>query len=75
MSAARDLTTAEVADLFGVSESAVHEWASDDRLPYQWDGGRRRYPAAAVAALAIEHNVPLPDWLADAAGVQPRTPS
>jgi len=32
---ARELTTAEVADLFGVSESAVHEWASDDRLPYQ----------------------------------------
>jgi len=59
---ARELTTAEVADLFGVSESAVHEWASDDRLPYQW--GRRRYPATAVAELATEHNVPLPDWLA-----------
>ena len=56
---ARELTTAEVADLFGVSESAVHEWASDDRLPYQW--GRRRYPA--VAELAKDRTIPLPDWL------------
>ncbi len=71
---ARDLTTAEVAGLFGVSESTVHGWANEDRLPSGWDGGRRRYPAPAVAELAAKHKVPLPDWLADAASVQPGTP-
>jgi hypothetical protein len=70
---ARELTTAGVAGLFGVRESTVHEWASDDRLPYRWDEGRRRYPFAPVAALATQHHVPLPNWLAAASaqGTQP----
>ena len=70
----RDLTTAEVADLFGVSPSAVHDWASDDRLPCLWAGGRRRYPAAAIAELATKHSVPLPDWLAATATSAQGTP-
>lgn len=44
----QDLTTAQVAEVFGVGKSAVHEWASDDRLPYVRAGGLCRYPAAAV---------------------------
>lgn len=74
MTGAWDLTTGEVAGLFGVSQAAVHEWANDHRLPYQWDRGRRRYPAAAVAELATQHHVPLPDWLAATAASIQGTP-
>ena len=59
----QDLTTVEVAGLFRVSEQAVRHWASHDKLPSTWVKGRRRYPAAAVAELAQQRNIPLPDWL------------
>ncbi len=59
----QDLTTGEVAGLFRVSEQAVRQWASHDKLPSTWVKGCRRYPAAAVAQLAHQHQVPLPDWL------------
>lgn len=60
-----ELTAAEVAGLFQVSESAVHTWANQDRLPFRRVKGQRRFPAAAVARLAHQHQVPLPDWLAN----------
>ncbi len=59
-----DLTAAEVAGVFRVSEQTVQEWARDGKMPHEWVGGRRRFPAAAVAQLAQDHHVPLPDWLA-----------
>jgi Helix-turn-helix domain len=71
----QDLTNAQVAGLFQVTEQTVHDWASHHKLPHQWVGGRRRYAAAAVAELATEHNVPLPDWLAgSASNAQRQTP-
>ena len=60
----QELTSAEVAGLFQVTEQAVRLWASHHKLPHEWVGGRRRYPAAAVAELARDRNIPLPDWLA-----------
>jgi len=59
----QELTAAEVAGLFQVSESAVHTWADQDRLPFRRIKGQRRFPAPAVARLAHQHQVPLPDWL------------
>ena len=60
-----DLTAAEVADLFYVSEQTAKRWARDDKVPSQLVKGRRRYPAAAVIELARDRNIPLPDWLCD----------
>ena len=59
----QDLTTAEVGGLFRVSEQAVRQWASHDKLPSALVQGRRRYPADAVAELAQQHHIQLPDWL------------
>jgi len=59
----QELTAVEVAALFQVSESAVHTWADQDRLPFRRIKGQRRFPAPAVARLAHQHQVPLPDWL------------
>jgi Helix-turn-helix domain len=71
----QDLTNAEVAGLFQVTEQTVHDWARDGKLPYQWVQGRRRYPAVAVAELATACKVPLPDWLAGiAASARRETP-
>jgi len=70
----QDLTNAQVAGLFQVTEQTVHDWASHHKLPHQWVHGRR-YPAAAVAELATARKVPLPDWLASiAANAQRETP-
>ncbi len=57
-----DLTTAEVAGLFGVCKQAVRHWANHGKLPSTWVQGRRRFPAAAVAELAQHRHIPLPDW-------------
>ncbi|HZC99235.1 MAG TPA: helix-turn-helix domain-containing protein [Actinomycetes bacterium] len=62
----QELTAAEVAGLFQVSETAVHKWANQDRLPFRWVKGQRHFPAPAVVRLAHQHQVPLPDWLAAA---------
>lgn len=70
-----DLTAAEVAGLFRVSEQAVHKWAHDAKLPFRWVKGQRRFPATAVALLAQDHHAPLPDWLASAATTTPREAS
>jgi excisionase family DNA binding protein len=66
----RDLTTAEVAGLFGVCKQAVRYWANNGKLPTVWVHGHRRFPAAAVAELAQQHHFPLPDWLRPATATQ-----
>jgi len=72
---AQDLTNAQVAGLFQVTEQAVDQWANNGKFPYQWVQGRRRYPAAAVADLATACEVPLPAWLAGiAASAQRESP-
>jgi transcriptional regulator with XRE-family HTH domain len=70
----QELTAAEVAELFQVSETAVHKWANQDRLPFRRVKGQRRFPASAVARLARDHQVPLPDWLAKAITSTPPPP-
>ncbi len=50
-----------MAALFQVTEQAVHQWASHDKFPSARVEGRRRYPA--VAELAKDRTIPLPDWL------------
>jgi DNA-directed RNA polymerase specialized sigma24 family protein len=60
----QDLTATQVAGLFGVSQTAVWKWAEQGRLPFRQIRGQRRYPAPAIARLAHQHQVPLPDWLA-----------
>jgi hypothetical protein len=67
-----ELTSAQVAEVFQVSEKVVGDWARDDKLPSVWAGRRRRYPAAAVAELAKDRNLPLPDWLVGLAASAPR---
>jgi excisionase family DNA binding protein len=59
----QELTAAEVAGLFGVSETTVRKWAEQERLPFRRVKGQRRFPAHAVARLARQHQVPVPDWL------------
>ncbi len=66
------LTVAEVADLFHVSEQTAKRWARNKKVPSQLVKGRRRYPAAAIAELARDRNIPLPDWLASTAPGAPR---
>jgi hypothetical protein len=61
-----ELTAAQIAGLFHVSETSVHKWADRGRLPSRKIKGQRRFPAPAVAQLARQHQVPLPDWLASA---------
>jgi predicted site-specific integrase-resolvase len=68
----QDLTAAEVADLFHVSEQTAKRWARHDKLPSRLVKGRRRYPAAAVAELARDRNIPLPDWLRGIAANAPK---
>jgi len=47
------LLTSQVADLLHVSPKTVARWAKDGRLPFQRTlGGHRRYPEAAIRALA-----------------------
>ncbi len=71
----QDLTNAQVASLLQVTEQTVDQWAKHGKLPYESVQGRRRYPAAAVAELARDRNIPLPDWLAGiAANAQRGTP-
>ena len=49
------LTTAEVADLFGVSTKAVARWANQERLPYtRNDWGTRYFPRDQVEALRAQ---------------------
>ena len=62
-----ELTTAAVAGLFHVTKAAVLYWANREMLPCVWVRGCRRYPAAAVAELARDHNVLLPEWLSSMA--------
>lgn len=46
------LTTAEVADLFGVDSGTVIRWGRSGRLPsIRTPGGRRRYRASEVIQL------------------------
>jgi transcriptional regulator with XRE-family HTH domain len=61
-----ELTAAQVAGLFQVSEPAVHKWADRGRLPSRKIKGQRRFPVPAIAQLARQHQVPLPNWLASA---------
>jgi excisionase family DNA binding protein len=71
----QELTAAEVAGLFGVSETTVRKWAEQERLPFRRVKGQRRFPASAVARLARQHQVPLPDWLAKTITSTPPPPS
>src|SRR6266540_2617496 len=48
----QDLTNAQVAGLFQVTEQTVHDWASHHKLPHQWVHGRR-YPTAAHVILNV----------------------
>jgi excisionase family DNA binding protein len=48
----RPMTTAEVADLFGVTVSAVVQWANAGKLPhFRTPGGQRRFHRAEIEAL------------------------
>ncbi len=49
------LTAQEVGVIFHVNAKTVTRWARDGKLPFMRTlGGHRRYPAAAVTALAKE---------------------
>ncbi len=64
------LTLTHVKAVFGVSEPTITRWVNSGKLPYQTISGRRRYPAAAVAELAKNRNIALPDWLCAASAQQ-----
>jgi excisionase family DNA binding protein len=51
----RPLTTTQVAEIFGVSISAVADWAKQNRLPYfRTPGGEYRFQRADVEAFLAQ---------------------
>ncbi len=55
----RYIRTAEAAELLRVSPKTISRWAKEGRLPHMVTlGGHRRFPAAAIEALARELEVP-----------------
>jgi len=64
-------TTHEAAQLLGVSLPTVVNWITARRLKaHRTPGGHRRIAREDLAAFMLQHGIPLPDELSDAAPVR-----
>lgn len=62
------LTSSEVGELLQVNPSSVKKWVDDGLLlAFRTPGGHRRIRAADLVAFLVEHQMPIPNVLQDAA--------